>query len=205
MRPPLTLILLLTACIRGQDTSPVVSDPRSPELGRLMFRIYCTPCHGVHAQGGKGPDLTVGGYANGDRDRDIFRVIARGVPGSEMPGYAGRVEDDSIWRIVAYLKSVANRPSVPVRGDAAAGEKIFWGKGGCGSCHQVGPRGKSIGPQLSRVGRQRSLVYLRASLLTPDADITAGFSTIAVVLPDGRKITGVEKNMDYLSRLRGEQ
>ena len=40
---------------------------------------------------------------------------------------------------------------------------------------------------------------MRASVLTPDADITAGSSTIVVVLPDGKKITGVEKNIDNFS------
>ena len=100
----LWLILLLGgAGAFAQDSNLIVSDPKSPELGRLMFRIYCTPCHGIHADGGRGPDLTLGGYANGDRDRDIFRVIARGVSGSEMPAYAGRIEDEGMWRLVAYL------------------------------------------------------------------------------------------------------
>ena len=189
---------LLAASAPAQDSSPIASDPKSPELGRLMFRIYCTPCHGIHADGGRGPDLTLGNYANGDRDRDIFHVIARGVSGSEMPAYSGRIEDESIWRLVAYLKSIANKQA-PVKGDPVNGEQLFWGKGDCGQCHQVGGRGQSIGPELTRVGRQRSIAYLKASVLTPDADITAGSSTISVVLPDGKKITGVEKNIDNFS------
>ena len=192
------VLLLLATCAPAQDSSPIVADPKSPELGRLMFRIYCTPCHGIHADGGRGPDLTLGNYANGDRDRDIFRVIARGVSGSEMPAYAGRIEDDGMWRLVAYLRSIANKQA-PVKGDPSSGEQIFWGKGNCGLCHQVGGRGKSIGPELTRVGRQRSIAYLKASVLTPDADITVGSSTISVILPDGKKITGVEKNIDNFS------
>src|SRR5271157_576772 len=105
-------------------------------LGRVMFRIYCAPCHGIQAKGGRGPDLTLGTYSAGDKDRDLFRVIARGVPGSEMAGYAGRIDDEAIWRLVSYVRSVAHRENVPVEGDPNAGEKIFWGKGSCGQCHQ---------------------------------------------------------------------
>ena len=196
--PAVLLLLATRAAAAPQDSNPIVADPKSPELGRLMFRIYCTPCHGIHADGGRGPDLTLGNYANGDHDRDIFRVIARGVSGSEMPAYAGRIEDEGMWRLVAYLKSIANKQA-PVKGDPSSGEQIFWGKGNCGLCHQVGGRGKSIGPELTRVGRQRSIAYLKASVLTPDADITVGSSTISVILADGKKITGVEKNIDNFS------
>jgi|HubBroStandDraft_6_1064221.scaffolds.fasta_scaffold117273_4 putative heme-binding domain-containing protein len=195
----LSIFLLLAALGWSQDANPFASDPNAAELGRVMFRIYCAPCHGIHAKGGRGPDLTLGTYAFGDKDRDLFRVIARGIPGSEMAGYAGRVEDESIWRLVSYIRSVANHQNVAVEGDPQAGENIFWGKGACGQCHQVGAKGASIGPNLSRVGRQRSLAYLRASLLAPDEDITPGYSTITVVLRDGKKITGVEKSVDNFS------
>jgi putative heme-binding domain-containing protein len=52
---------------------------------------------------------------------------------------------------------------------------------------------------LTRAGRQRSLAYLRASVLTPDADLTPGYGTIIVVTRDGKKITGVEKGFDNFS------
>ena len=49
------------------------------------------------------------------------------------------------------------------------------------------------------MGRQRSLAYLRASVLTPDSDLTHGFSTIRVVTRDGKSIVGIEKNFDNFS------
>ena len=116
-----------------------------------------------------------------------------------MGGYAGRVEDDGIWRLVSYIRSVAKHDTAPPSGDAAAGEKIFWGKGNCGTCHRVAERGASIGPDLTRAGRQRSLAYLRASILTPDSDVTPGYSTVTVVKRDGNKIQGVEKSYDNFS------
>jgi putative heme-binding domain-containing protein len=193
------MMFVLAACCRAQTANPFASDPQAAETGRWMFRIYCSPCHGIHADGGRGPDLTLGSYSSGDRDADLFRVIARGVPGSEMAGYSGRVDDEGIWRLVAYIRSAARHETASVPGNVAAGENIFWVKGSCGTCHRVGAKGVDIGPDLSLAGRRRSVAYLRASVLTPDADITPGYGTITVIKKDGKKIVGVEKSVDNFS------
>lgn len=195
----LTIVLLLCVPCHAQTANPFASDPKAAETGRWNFRIICSPCHGIHAQGGRGPDLSLGTYSAGDTDADLFRVIARGVPGSEMAGYSGRVDDEGIWRLVSYIRSIAKHETAAISGDAAAGEKIFWSKGSCGACHRVAARGASIGPDLTRVGRQRSYAYLRASILTPDADITPGYNTVTVVKRDGTKIQGIEKSYDTFS------
>jgi len=193
-------VLLLTISLgRAQNVNPLAGDAQAAETGRWTFRILCAPCHGIHAEGGRGPDLTVGTYSIGDQDKDLYSAIARGVPGSEMPAYGERLDAEGIWRLVSYIRSVARHDTANIQGDGAAGEKTFWGKGGCGQCHRVGARGSGIGPNLTRVGRQRSIAYLKASILTPDADVTPGYGTVRVVLPDGKNITGVERNLDDFS------
>jgi putative heme-binding domain-containing protein len=195
--------LFVLACLAGVacpgQTNPVASDPQAAETGRWVFRIRCSPCHGIHGEGGRGPDLTLGSYSAGDKDADLYRVIAHGVPGSEMAGYAASLDDDQIWRIVAYIRSAARHESANLPGNAASGEKIFWGKGSCGACHRVGAKGVDIGPDLSNAGRRRSVGYLRASVVTPDADLTPGFATITVTKKDGKKVVGVEKSVDNFS------
>ncbi len=196
----LTMLICLAAMLGyGQNANPHGNDPQAAETGRWTFRIFCAPCHGIHADGGRGPDLTRGTYSVGDQDRDLYNAIARGIPGSEMPAYGDRVDADGIWRLVAYVRSVARHDTETVQGDAAAGEKAFWGKGGCGQCHRVGGKGTGIGPDLTRVGRQRSLKYLKASVVTPDADITSGYGTVKVVLKNGKSISGIERNVDNFS------
>src|SRR5258708_1387838 len=74
-----------------------------------------------------------------------------------------------------------------------AKESVRWG------CHRVGIRGIAIGPDLTRAGKQRSLAYLRESIVSPDTDLTPGFATVVVVTRDGTKITGVEKGYDNFS------
>jgi putative heme-binding domain-containing protein len=192
--------LFVAAVCLGQTTNPLASDPKAAEVGRWMFRIYCAPCHGIHADGGRGPDLTLGTYAAGDRDIDLFHVISAGVPGTEMAAFGGgRVDDEGIWRLVSYIRSVAHRENSALQGDAEAGRQIFWGKGGCGACHRIAGQGSSLGPDLSRVGRQRSAAYLRTSILKPDADPTPGYGTVTVVTRDGRSIVGIQKNYDNFS------
>jgi len=192
-------ILLLSMPAVAQQTSPFTGDAQAAEAGRSTFRVYCSPCHGIKAQGGRGPDLTTGSYAMGDRDIDLFRVISDGVPGTEMTSYGMALGDDNVWRLVTYIRSAARKDSAGVNGNAANGEKLFWSKGGCGQCHRVGDRGGRLGPDLTRAGRQRSVAYLRESVVSPEADITPGYARVVVETRDGQKITGVQKNFDNFS------
>jgi len=195
----LTFLLLIAAACRAQTNNPLGDDPKAAETGRWTFRILCAPCHGIHAEGGRGPDLTRGAYSAGDQDKDLYSAIARGIPGSEMPAYGDRLDADAVWRLVSYVRSLARHDAETVQGNAAAGESAFWGKGGCGRCHRVGSKGSGIGPDLTRAGRQRSLQYIKASVLTPDADITPGYGTVKVVLKDGKTISGIERSIDNFS------
>ena len=164
-----------------------------------MFRIYCAPCHGIQARGGRGPDLTRGVYFAGESDSDLYRIIANGVPGTEMPSFSDDLGEDAIWRLVSYIRSTTRHEAAVVPGNATAGEKLFWGKGGCGQCHRVGTKGGRLGPDLTREGRQRTLAYLRESVVSPNEDLTPGYATIKVVTGDGKTITGVEKGFDNFS------
>ncbi len=58
-------------------------------------------------------------------------------------------------------------------GNAAAGEAVFTGKGGCAACHQVNARGGLIGPDLSTAGT-RSPDVLRHVILNPGAPLPGG-------------------------------
>jgi len=182
-----------------EPQNPFKNDPQAAEAGRGIFRIYCSPCHGIRAEGGRGPDLTRGTYSAGERDTDLHGVISKGVPGTEMPSFEVGLGDENIWRVVSYIRSTTRHDAEKVTGDAAAGEKLFWGKGGCGSCHRVGPRGGRLGPDLTRAGRTRSLEYLRDSVVNPNADLTPGYATITVVTKDGKKIVGVQRGYDNFS------
>jgi len=194
-RVAILLLVPVAACAQTANTTP---DPDAIS-GGAAFRPYCTPCHGVHGEGGRGSDLTRGIYSAGDTDADLFRTIANGIPGTEMPGLAADLRDEDIRRIIAFIRSIARHDVAGIPGDRTRGKELFWGKGGCGVCHVVGGRGGRMGPDLTRIGPQRSLQYLRDAVLAPSKDMLPGTATITVVQHDGKKLVGVERGFDNFS------
>jgi len=143
--------------------------------------------------------LTRGNYSNGTRDEDLYRIVSNGIPGTAMSGFGGELGDDNVWRVVSYLRSIATRNTEPMKGNAASGEKLFRSKGGCANCHIVNGRGGRLGPELSKIGPQRTVAYLRDAILEPNKDISFGYSTVTIVKRDGTKITGIERGLDNFS------
>ena len=197
------MLCLLTAGVCLAQTAqknPFANDSRAAEEGRVAFRGSCGACHGIRAEGGRGPDLTLGTYSVGNSDADLFNVIANGAAGTEMQGFAARYESDDIWRLVSYLRSVAGRGGAAApTGNREKGSDLFWGKGQCGKCHMVEGRGGRMGPELTLAGRQRSMTYLKESILSPNADLTPGYNTVTVVTRNGKKIVGVQRGFDDFS------
>jgi cytochrome c oxidase cbb3-type subunit 3 len=192
-------------------TNPLAGNPAAIAEGNSLFRANCSPCHGLNAQGGaRGPSLASGRWTHGGSDAEIFRTISSGVPGTQMS--ANGFEDSETWAIVTYLKSLAPARAVKLEGDAAKGEKIFAGTGGCAACHMINGRGGLLGPDLSRVGAARSVEYLVESIREPDKQLSDGmldpnnhyglalvYDTVTVVLRNGEKVVGVVKNEDTFS------
>ncbi|MFP5203880.1 MAG: PQQ-dependent dehydrogenase, methanol/ethanol family [Acidobacteriota bacterium] len=137
--------------------------------GKTMYRQTCQACHGAEARGDRGPALDTGNFRHGGTDADLFHTLQTGVPGTLMPSFSA-LPANSLWQVIAYLRSLSGPGSgnEVAPGDAAAGETIFWGKGGCGACHEVNGRGSGLGPDLSAAG-QSSAASLRAKILDPNA------------------------------------
>jgi alcohol dehydrogenase (cytochrome c) len=91
-----------------------------------------------------------------------------------------------------------------VAGDSAAGERLFYGKAACGSCHAVNERGGLLGPDLSAAGRT-SAAALRAKILNPDTDMNPADrgrrapSAVVVKTSGGSEIRGVLRIEDTFS------
>jgi putative heme-binding domain-containing protein len=84
-----------------------------------------------------------------------------------------------------------------VKGDAVRGEKLFWSQEvHCGNCHKVGERGKSVGPDLSTIGKLRTRPDLLESMLQPSRRIEPKFSGFAVRTLDGKSVTGIMLKRD---------
>ena len=171
------------------------------ELGRKAFvtTAGCSYCHSNDGTGGRGANLTLGEYRFGGSDEQLFETIRNGIPGSDMPPTRG--PDEDIWRLVAFVKRLGsqglNEPKAP--GDAAAGKTVYETKGGCKACHTIKQEGSPIGPDLTRVGRRRSLKYLEESIVTPEADLPLNYRAVQVATVSGETVTGIRLNEDDFS------
>jgi putative heme-binding domain-containing protein len=123
--------------------------------------------------------------------------IARGIPGTEMPGHP--FDPPQMESLVAFIRSLTiSAGPGEVTGDAAAGQRIYEGKGGCVRCHMIAGKGGRLGPDLTRVG-SKATAELRASLISPDQDVPAAYWAVNAVTPDGRRLSGVLLNQDTYS------
>jgi putative heme-binding domain-containing protein len=188
---------MLAACAFGYaqnkyDTAEGVAQ------GAALFQTQCAYCHGAHGEGGRGADLTAGQYAHGGSDAELYVTIRNGVAGTSMPASGG--SDEEVWKLVAFVKRIGS-PGLyeKAAGDSGAGKAIFEGRGGCLSCHSLGEKGGSLGPDLSEVGRRRRLEYLQESIVSPDADVPLRYRSIQVVTKTGETISGIRLNEDDVS------
>ena len=78
---------------------------RAAEGAKLFIAYNCMDCHGADGSGAMGPSLQDGRWHFGGTPGTIFQSIYEGRPDG-MPAWGGRIADDQIWRLVAYVQSL---------------------------------------------------------------------------------------------------
>jgi cytochrome c oxidase cbb3-type subunit 3 len=85
--------------------NPLGNDRNVLQEGRRLFVQYnCSGCHGGRAGGGMGPSLRDNDWIYGSADAQVFDSIAHG-RGHGMPTWGTKLNEDQIWKLVAYIKS----------------------------------------------------------------------------------------------------
>ena len=72
---------------------------------RLYVSYNCIDCHGADGSGSMGPSLADGRWHFGGRPAEVFESIYQGRPDG-MPAWGGRISNDQIWMLVAYVRSL---------------------------------------------------------------------------------------------------
>ncbi len=93
--------------------NPIEATPESRAAGRQLYVFMCRECHGNSGRGdgdmshagGVPSDFTDDVWTHGETDGEIFTVIKEGVS-ADMQGYANRMNDEQIWNVVNYLRSL---------------------------------------------------------------------------------------------------
>jgi cytochrome c oxidase cbb3-type subunit III len=168
------------------------------ERGLRLYGAQCQFCHGVNGDSAPNVDLRGGRFRHATSDEDLGRVITAGIPGTAMPPH--KFDNTELTGIVAYVRSMRDIIIAPtVTGDAARGQRLFEGTGGCTDCHRVGGRGSRFGPDLSEIGAVRPASVLEKSLLDPSATMLPINRSVRAVTRDGKVITGRRLNEDTYS------
>src|ERR1700722_13548910 len=86
--------------------------------GAQTYQDNCQSCHGTTLAGGRGPSLFSASILSSHSDDSLKQIVKAGVANSEMPSFAGRLSDDEIGQVVAYLhirggQLAANPPFTP--------------------------------------------------------------------------------------------
>jgi len=148
-------------------------------LGAEVYRVRCTPCHGVNGNG-RGPhaprlsvpprDFTTGVYelrstpsGSLPADEDLFRSVSRGLHGSAMIPWSWLGEQER-WGAIEHVEAFSPRfreegPGQPVEVPPAPAETAAlaargaaaYVRAGCPACH--GPTGAGDGPSVPTLRR----------------------------------------------------
>ncbi len=178
--------------------------------GERLYQVHCAGCHGPKGEGGGGPTLATPKLTRAPTEELLIRVIAEGIPGTEMP--RSRLEREQIKQIAAFVRGLGQLPPERIPGDSERGKQLYLATGGCAQCHAINGRGGAFGPDLTEIGLRRGARYLRTALTDPgadvpksfvafrsDASIPENFLQVRVVTKDGRRLTGTRVNEDTFS------
>ncbi len=126
--PPEGAPQVQTTALNPGPPRPLPKDPRGGLYeksayhvgeGSRLFRWYnCSGCH-ANGGGGMGPPLIDPVWIYGSEIEQIYGTILEGRPNG-MPSFRGKLTDDQIWELAAYVRSLGgfNPKSSSSRRDA---------------------------------------------------------------------------------------
>lgn len=99
-----------------------------PKAGKQRYDLLCSSCHGATGKG-DGPAAAAlspkprnhadGKYMNALTDKYLFDIIKGGGAGLGksplMPPWASQLNDQDIWNVVAYIRTLAVPPYKPAQ------------------------------------------------------------------------------------------
>jgi putative heme-binding domain-containing protein len=168
--------------------------------GRSSFNSSCAGCHGLDGRGSdKAANITTSEKVRRLSDTQLSGIILNGIPGTGMPSFRV-LHEREIHAIISYLRSLqgdAGARSLP--GNAERGKEIFFGRGGCSSCHTIAGEGGFLGPDLTDYGATASGDTIRDEIVRSVRTPGQGYEMASLILGDGGRLEGLVRNEDNFS------
>jgi putative heme-binding domain-containing protein len=197
---PAVKTLLALLCLLATSRLALAQHATGADVftGEQAYQSFCANCHGAAGNQVANVDIGRGVFRRPYSDEDLVGIVMRGIPNTPMPANPNMSREQATL-IVGYLRSRAQAQDVTAGGDATRGRALFAGDGQCLTCHRVQGEGSRRGPDLTRIGAQRTAAQLARSLLDPDAEVQPANRTYHVELRNGRAATGRLLNHDAYS------
>ena len=80
--------------------------------GDAVFKARCTGCHGSDGKGKAAigtPDFTSAKTLSALSDTDVVDTISNGRKGTIMPAWKGKLSDEEIAAVAAYVRSLGHK------------------------------------------------------------------------------------------------
>ena len=154
---------------------------QEPTAAKQIFETNCAACHGPGGAGGeRAPALNDNPDLRKLSAADIGNIIRQGTSGG-MPAFSSLPASDVAglagWIHSMNLPALASAPLEQV----GAGERFFFGEGGCSSCHMVHGRGAVNGPDLTNIAARSTLAEMEKVLDDPTSQM--GVHSLALCPP----------------------
>lgn len=137
-------------------------------------------------------------------DRLVQRKVADGIQLDLLDAAQSRGKKELLARVDSF--NAQRKPDDPLRdyreaiagGNVARGNEIFFGRAevSCRRCHKIDGNGGDVGPDLSRIGLDKTREYLLESIVDPNKQIAKGFETAILQMEDGQVHAGIIKSDD---------
>jgi cytochrome c oxidase cbb3-type subunit III len=182
---------------------PPKATPESIAEGKAIFSGTCANCHGIDGSGANGPNIRGVGATMGPEG--VYARIRGGIIGTGMPAFTS-LDDATVWKIVDYVMTLGHEDAGVATGDLQKGKEVYESSR-CSLCHMIDGEGGDLGPDLSRIGAQRSVVALTNTLNDPGKNLPletnlqeratyAAYVVYRVVTNDGKSFEGMRVNED---------
>ena len=211
----IAVLFVLTAVTPAWAQLQPASGPQAVAQGKALYDQHCTACHGANASAGERAPAIVSAATSmrGQRsDAQLMAIVKNGIPGTAMPAWGNRLSDADIANIGAFIRALRGTAlDNPLPGDVARGEAVFWGKGGCSSCHAISGRGSIVGPDLGNIAAMRKSTAISDALTKANHRVYGDggvhlpspppmeYEPVHVVTKSGQAIDGVMRNQDAWS------
>jgi mono/diheme cytochrome c family protein len=223
----ISFCLLLAPALVARAASSKEPTPGDPAKGKVIFRHFCSPCHGPGAKGDgvnavnldPAPANLTGGEVSKLTDDEIMEVIQKG--GGEvglsilMPPWGRTIPEGQIRHVIAYIRTLqvaaGTRKAASNEEAVSQGPKTVrfasletGGKADCPICHKKEAEHRQLAPNIGHEGSKLNRVWLASFLKNPHRIRPIGFIPLSKTMMPNFQFSDdqVEALVEYLMSLK---